>query len=206
MREGRIDALVNNAGYAFIGAVEETSLDEARAQLETNFFGALRMMQAVLPAMRAQGTGRIVNISSVSGVIAFPFAGAYAASKQALEAMSEALAHELRGCDVRVTLIEPDGMRTAIEFRHPRADHAILAARRRRIVDLLTQLTTTAGNDPDLLACVVANAIASDDPPLRVVVGEQARRMIEARRTLSEAEFGAMVAQLGAPAQSPVTG
>jgi NAD(P)-dependent dehydrogenase (short-subunit alcohol dehydrogenase family) len=199
MREGRIDALVNNAGYAFVGAVEETSLDETRAQLETNFFGALRMMQAVLPAMQAQGSGRIVNISSLAGAVAFPFLGAYAASKQALEAMSEALAHELRGSDVRVTLLEPDGMRTAIGFHHPRVEHPTLGPRRRHVLGLLQHATTGAGNDPELLARAVADAIASPAPPLRIVIGEGARRMIAARRTMSEAEFGALIAAQIAP-------
>ena len=83
-KENRIDVLINNAGYAFIGAVEETTLEDARAQMETNYFGAVRMMLAVLPALREQGSGHIINISSISGAIGMPFAGAYAASKHAL--------------------------------------------------------------------------------------------------------------------------
>ncbi|MCY1018284.1 SDR family oxidoreductase [Pyxidicoccus sp. MSG2] len=193
-REGRIDALVNNAGYAFIGAVEETRLEEARAQLETNFFGALRMMLAVLPAMRARGSGHIVNISSLSGAVAVPFLGAYAASKHALEAMSEALAHELRDTRLRVTLLEPDGMRTRIGFHHPRAEHPELAPRRKRLVSLLERATREEGNDPDLLARVVEQVIEDSAPPLRIAIGEGAKRLIEARRTLSEVEFGRLLA------------
>ncbi|WP_163999216.1 SDR family oxidoreductase [Pyxidicoccus caerfyrddinensis] len=193
-REGRIDALVNNAGYAFIGAVEETRLEDARAQLETNFFGALRMMLAVLPTMRARGSGHIVNISSLSGAVAVPFLGAYAASKHALEAMSEALAHELRDTRLRVTLLEPDGMRTRIGFHHPHVEHPELAPRRKRLVSLLERATREEGNDPDLLARVVEQVIEDSAPPLRIAIGEGAKRLIEARRTLSEAEFSKLLA------------
>jgi NAD(P)-dependent dehydrogenase (short-subunit alcohol dehydrogenase family) len=193
-REGRIDALVNNAGYAFIGAVEETSLEEARAQLETNFFGALRMMLAVLPSMRERGTGHIVNVSSLSGVAAPPFLGAYAASKHALEAMSEALAHELRGTRLRVTLLEPDGMRTRIGFHHPRVERPDLAPRRKRLVSLLERATREEGSDPEVLARIVEQVLDDSAPPLRIVIGEGAKRLIEARRTLPEAEFGRLLA------------
>jgi NAD(P)-dependent dehydrogenase (short-subunit alcohol dehydrogenase family) len=96
-KEGRIDVLINNAGYAFVGAFEETGVEDARAQFETNVFGAMRMMKAVLPHMRSNGFGRIVNISSASGLVGTPFLSAYAASKHALEALSESLSFELRG-------------------------------------------------------------------------------------------------------------
>ncbi|NMO19388.1 SDR family NAD(P)-dependent oxidoreductase [Pyxidicoccus fallax] len=193
-REGRIDALVNNAGHAFIGAVEETSLQEARAQLETNFFGALRMMLAVLPPMRERGVGHIINVSSLSGAVAVPFLGAYAASKHALEAMSESLAHELRGTALRVTLLQPDGMRTGIGFHHPRTERPDLAVKRRRLVSLLERATREEGNDPDLLAHEVARVIEDSAPPLRIIIGEGAKRLIEARRTLPEVEFGKLLA------------
>ncbi|APR78186.1 Dehydrogenase [Minicystis rosea] len=194
-REGRIDVLVNNAGYAFLGAIEETSLDDARAQLETNFFGALRLMLGVLPAMRARGRGNIINMSSLSGVVGMPFAGAYAASKHALEAASEALAHELRGTALRVTIIEPDGMRTGIGFHLPRHDHPQLAARRGRLVAALREVTATAGpgNAPELLAHRVGEAIEAADPPLRIVIGDMAQRLIAAKRTLDEASFAALI-------------
>ncbi|QRK07502.1 SDR family NAD(P)-dependent oxidoreductase [Archangium violaceum] len=195
-REGRIDALINNAGYAFIGAVEETSLDEARAQLETNFFGALRMMLAVLPTMRSRGTGHIINISSLSGAVAGPFLGAYAASKHALEAMSEALAHELRGTRLRVTLLQPDGMRTRIGFHHPQAEHPEHIARRRRLVSLLERATREDGNDPDMLAHAVVRTLEDSTPPLRIAIGEGTKKLIEARRTLPEAEYGKLLASL----------
>jgi NAD(P)-dependent dehydrogenase (short-subunit alcohol dehydrogenase family) len=106
-RGGRIDVLVNNAGYAVVGAIEETSPSEAQALFDTNVFGVLRMVRAVLPAMRRQGSGTIVNTSSVLGFLPGPFMGLYASSKHALEGLSESLDHEVRGFGIRVVLVEP---------------------------------------------------------------------------------------------------
>jgi NAD(P)-dependent dehydrogenase (short-subunit alcohol dehydrogenase family) len=111
-RAGRIDALVNNAGYALLGAVEETSVEEAKAQFETNFFGVLRLTRIILPIMRDQGSGRIINISSVVGFLPAPFMGIYAASKHAIEGYSESLDHEVRQFGIRVSLVEPGFTRT----------------------------------------------------------------------------------------------
>jgi NAD(P)-dependent dehydrogenase (short-subunit alcohol dehydrogenase family) len=194
-RESRIDGLVNNAGHAFVGAVEETSLDEAKAQLETNFFGALRMMLAVLPVMRAQNTGRIVNVSSLAGAAPFPFLGIYGASKHALEAISESLDYELMGTAIRMTILQPDGMRTSIGFHHPSTDHPVLAAKRRQLLARLEDGAHTSGNDPPIFAEEVARAIESDVPPLRTAIGDMAKGLIEARRTLPEAVFRRNVAE-----------
>ncbi len=120
-RAGRLDALVNNAGWAIMGAVEDTSVAEAKAQLETNFFGVLRLCRAVLPAMRRQGGGTIVTISSLSGVFGTPFSGLYSASKFAVEGLCEALRFETRKLGIRTVLIEP-------------GDHASALPARRRIV------------------------------------------------------------------------
>jgi NAD(P)-dependent dehydrogenase (short-subunit alcohol dehydrogenase family) len=114
-KAGRIDVLVNSAGISLIGAVEETSVEEAIRLFDTNFFGALRMTRAVLPYMRSQKSGRIVNVSSVLGFMPAPFMGIYAASKHALEGMSETLDHEMRGSGVRVTLVEPSFTRTKLD-------------------------------------------------------------------------------------------
>ncbi|HVJ52207.1 MAG TPA: SDR family NAD(P)-dependent oxidoreductase [Aliidongia sp.] len=194
-REGRIDALVNNAGHAFVGAIEETSLDEAKAQFETNFFGALRMMRAVLPLMRARDRGRIVNVSSLAGAVPFPFLGLYGASKHALEAVSESLDYELAGTGIRVTILEPDGMRTAIGFHHPKAEHPVLAEPRRRLLALLEAGTSTGGQDPLVLAREVARAIEDEVPPLRIVIGEMANQIIAARRSMPEASFRRMISE-----------
>lgn len=109
---GRIDAVVNNAGFGLAGAVEDTTVDEARAQFETNLFGVMRVCRAVLPLMRAQGRGRIVNVSSIAGRIAIPFQGLYSASKAALDSLSEALRHELVAHGVHVSVVAPGDFRT----------------------------------------------------------------------------------------------
>lgn len=123
----RIDVLVNNAGITLLGAVEETSVTEAQSLFETNVFGLLRTTQAVLPHMRAQRSGRIVNISSVLGFIPAPFMGLYSASKHAVEGLSESLDHEVRKFGVRVVLVEPAYTRTNLDTNAPRA-HAKLSA------------------------------------------------------------------------------
>lgn len=114
-QEGRIDILINNAGYSIVGAVEETSPEEAMALFDTNVFGVLRMSRAVLPAMRGQGDGRIINLSSVLGFLPAPFMGIYAATKHAVEGLSESLDHEVRHFGIRVVLIQPSFTRTGLD-------------------------------------------------------------------------------------------
>ena len=109
---GRLDAVVNNAGFSLMGAVEDTSLEEAKAQFDTNFFGALRVCRAALPALRASGGGYVINISSLAGIVGLPFSGLYCASKFALEGMSESLRHEARPFGIQVVLVEPGDFRT----------------------------------------------------------------------------------------------
>jgi len=195
----RIDVLVNNAGHALIAALEETSLEQARAQMETNYFGALRMMLAVLPAMRARNAGHLINMSSVSGALGLPFAAAYGASKHALEGVSEALAHELHGTPIRVTLIEPDGMRTGIALQGPERDHPVLAARRRRLRARLDAVTAVdgPGNDPGVLARAVGDAIEVDAAPLRIAIGDLTHQLIAAKRQMTDRELAALIARLG---------
>ena len=113
-RVGPIDVLVNNAGYSLMSAAEETSIDEAKAQLETNFFGAVRMVNAVLPAMRKAGAGKIINIGSLAGITAIPFSAFYTASKFAIDGYSEALWHEVRPFGIHVTVLEPGFIHTKI--------------------------------------------------------------------------------------------
>lgn len=111
-RAGRLDAVVNNAGFSMMGAVEDTSIEEAKAQLETNFFGVLRVCRAALPVLRAAGGGHIVNISSLAGVVGLPFSGLYSASKFAVEGLSESMRLETRPFGIRVVLVEPGDFRT----------------------------------------------------------------------------------------------
>jgi short-subunit dehydrogenase len=111
-REGRIDVLVNNAGAALTGGAEETTIEEAKAHFETNFFGAVRMTKAVLPTMRKQKSGKIINISSIAAKIPVPFEGYYAAAKAALLAYSESLRQEVKSLNVHVSVIEPGFFKT----------------------------------------------------------------------------------------------
>lgn len=120
-RAGRIDVLINNAGINMLGAVEETDITEAMALFETNFFGILRTTQAVLPHMRQQLTGRIVNVSSVLGFLPAPYMALYASSKHAVEGLSESLDHEVRQFGIRVTLVEPAYTKTSLEANSPQA-------------------------------------------------------------------------------------
>jgi short-subunit dehydrogenase len=174
-KSGRIDVLVNNAGYALSGAAEETSLDEAKAQLETNFWGVVRMVNAVLPAMRKAGGGKIVTIGSLAGITAIPFGAFYTASKFALEGYMEALWHELRPFGIRVTLIEPGFIRTPI------GDRTQVAAKPLAAYDGVRQRATTAlgkhvnnGIAPDRVAKTVLRVINSRSPALRYRVGTDA--------------------------------
>src|ERR1700742_4835844 len=121
-RFGRLDVVINNAGYGLFGAIEEVNEQEARAQLETNLFGALWITQAALPVMRAQGSGHIIQVSSIGGISAFPTVGAYHASKWALEGFSQALSQEVADFGIKVTLIEPGGFST--DWSGPSAKHS----------------------------------------------------------------------------------
>jgi NAD(P)-dependent dehydrogenase (short-subunit alcohol dehydrogenase family) len=121
VQAGRIDVLVNNAGMNMVGAVEETTTSEAASLFETNVFGILRTIQAVLPHMRAQRGGRIVNVSSVLGFLPAPYMGLYSASKHAVEGLSETLDHEVRQFGIRVTLVEPSYTKTNLEASSPQA-------------------------------------------------------------------------------------
>lgn len=123
----RIDVLVNNAGGTMLGSVEETSVGEARALFETNVFGTLRVSQAVLPIMREQASGRIVNVSSVLGFLPAPYMGVYSATKHAIEGLSETLDHEVRGFGVRVVIVEPSYTKTNLDLNAPQAAKQIAA-------------------------------------------------------------------------------
>lgn len=125
-RAGKIDILINNAGISLVGPVEATSDEEAQALFDTNLFGALRMIRAVLPSMRNRGEGLIVNISSVLGFLPAPFMGVYAASKHALEGLSESLDHEVRGFGVRVVLVEPSFTNTRLDVNAARTNARIV--------------------------------------------------------------------------------
>ena len=159
-RAGRIDVLINNAGINLVGAVEETSISQAQALFDTNVFGVLRMIQAVLPGMRGQGAGLIVNLSSILGFIPAPFMGVYASTKHAIEGLSESLDHEVRGFGIRVVLIEPHYIRTNLDASAAQAEGRIdaYATQRQRTAAVITHNTSTAPK-PKLVAEEVLRSI-----------------------------------------------
>jgi NAD(P)-dependent dehydrogenase (short-subunit alcohol dehydrogenase family) len=159
-RAGRIDVLINNAGINLVGAIEETSISQAQALFDTNVIGVLRMIQAVLPGMRGQGAGLIVNISSILGLIPAPFMGVYAGTKYAIEGLSESLDHEVRTFGIRVILIEPPYTRTNLDASAAQAEGRIdaYAAQRQRTAEVISHNTDTAP-EPKLVAEEVLRSI-----------------------------------------------
>jgi len=177
-RFGRLDVVVNNAGYGHFGMVEEVSEDEIRAQLETNVLGALWVTQAALPILREQGSGHILQVSSIGGVSAFMNTGAYHASKWALEGFSQSLSQEVAGFGIKVTLIEPSGYSTdwsGSSAKHstplPAYDQVREAAARAR-----GQRFTAPGN-PVATREAILQIVDSDNPPLRLFLGESPLRI-----------------------------
>ena len=180
---GRLDVIVNNAGYAQIGAIEELTEQDLRDQLETNVFGAVWVVQAALPYLREQGAGHIVQLSSVAGLIAMPLGGAYQASKWALEALNETLAHEVADFGIRVTVIEPAGFATR-SGKNPdplanghlsQADPAYDGLRR-RVAGLMGK---QPAGDPAAAARTLLKIVDSDHPPLRVLFGQGFYPMVQ---------------------------
>jgi len=158
-RAGHIDVLVNNAGGTLIGAVEETSVSEAAALFDTNVFSILRTTQAVLPHMRAQRRGRIVNISSVLGFLPAPYMGLYAASKHAVEGLTETLDHEMRQFGIRVTLVEPSFTRTNLDINAPQAIAKITDYdRERALASRAVVDSVKAAPEPDSVANTIVDA------------------------------------------------
>ena len=176
-RFGQIDVLVNNAGYGYLAAIEEGEDDQVRAMFETNFFGLVRMINAVLPGMRHRKTGHIVNISSIGGLISFGATGYYHATKYAVEGLSESLSIELAPLGIKVLLVEPGPFRTdwagrsLLESKTVIPDYDSTAGERRR------QSRKNSGKqvgDPARAASAILAAVASDHPPLRLVLGKPA--------------------------------
>ncbi|CAG2372369.1 MULTISPECIES: oxidoreductase [Burkholderia] len=158
-RAARIDVLVNNAGTSLIGAVEETSVVEAAALFDTNVFSILRTVQAVLPHMRARRGGRIVNVSSVLGFLPAPYMGLYAASKHAVEGLTETLDHELRQFGIRATLVEPSFTRTSLDVNAPRASAKIADYDRERTLAARAVVDNVkAAPEPDGVASTIVEA------------------------------------------------
>ena len=196
---GRIDVLVNNAGYGSFGAVEDVPMDEARRQFEVNVFGLARLTQLVAPHMRAQGSGTIINISSMGGRLTTPLGGWYHATKYAVEALSDALRMELRPFGIDVVVVEPGGIRT--EWASIAADHLEATAEGSAYAD---QIRAVAGamrsesnqrrfSPPEVIARTIGRIVTARRPRTRYAVGFMARPLIAARRVLPDRAFDQLI-------------
>lgn len=168
---GRIDVLINNAGYGLFGAVEETSEEEARNQMETNFFGLLWLTQAVLPVMREQKKGHIIQVSSFLGLVTIPVLGLYNASKFAVEGLSESLAAEVKGFGIDITLLEPNGYAT--DWSGKSAFQTQSLAVYDGVKEAFASAVSTPGitGKPEGTAPIIAQLIDNPNPPLRLLLG-----------------------------------
>jgi NAD(P)-dependent dehydrogenase (short-subunit alcohol dehydrogenase family) len=200
LEAGRIDVLINNAGYGLGGAFEDSSMNEIKSQYETNVFGLIRVTQAVLPAMRKQESGTIVNISSGAGRAGYPGASVYVSSKFAIEGLSESIAFELEPFGIRVILVEPGVIRTNF------ANGMVIAKKAQDPNSLYSQIMQKMstnwqymmenGSDAKLVAQVVLNAITtSKDPELRYLAGKDIEAWMEARKSMSDSQFYNMMKQ-----------
>ena len=196
---GRIDLLVNNAGYVLTGAFEDIGINEIKALYETNVFGVIRVTQAVLPIMRKQGSGRIINISSGAGKIGYPGGSAYVSSKFALEGLSESMAYEIEQFGIKTVLVEPGFVRTKIgenmaiskKTQDPNSPYSqmmqMMSSKQERMLE--------NGSDANLVAEVVVEAATAKEPNLRYLAGKDVQQMVAAKKSMSDEEFQKMMKQ-----------
>jgi len=194
---GRIDVLVNNAGYGLAGSLEDLSMSEIKAQFETNVFGLIRVTQAVLPTMREQKSGIIVNISSIGGKVAIPLQSPYHSTKFAVEGLSESIAYDLEPFGIKVVIIEPGAIKTNFETgmvvaqntQNPKSPYY------NKMQKLQSSINShfKNGTTPAKVAEVILNAITTPNPNLRYTVGEDAAMIAQKRKELSDLEFQKLV-------------
>lgn len=199
---GQIDLIVNNAGLGLVGGAEESSMQQVQALFDVNVFGLMRVTNAVLPAMRKRGAGRIINISSALGLIPAPYLAHYAATKHAVEGYSQSLDHELREFGIRVLLIEPAYTRTDMESNSLEADlpQPIYAENRAKMTALNAEMLAT-GDDPSVVAQTILRAATDASPQLRNPAGKAAKQISLLRRLVPSRMFDkSLRKQLGLPA------
>ncbi len=190
--QGRIDVVVNNAGVVYAGSVEDTSMEEARAQFETNFFGALRLCRAVLAPMRAQKSGLIINVSSLAGLLGLPFQGLYSAGKFALEGLTESLRPEIAAFGIEAVLLEPGDIATGVVANRIRAaasgEGSAYRANFEKVVALFEK-EETAGAAPAMVARRVASLIAARNHAVRYTTGPMPQRALTALKPFLPSRF-----------------
>ncbi len=201
--QGRIDILVNNAGYSLLGPLEELQIDEIKEEFETNFFGVIRLIQSVLPTMRKQRYGRIINISSVAGRIGFPLSSAYVSSKFALEGLTESLRYEVQNFGIHAILIEPGVIKTNFAINLRVGKDVIVLQDTKDISSPYAEVTEKRvsalrpriekGLSPTKVAKVILDAAMSDNPEARYLVGQDALKTIERRNNSSDDQFSRFI-------------
>jgi NAD(P)-dependent dehydrogenase (short-subunit alcohol dehydrogenase family) len=196
-RFGRLDVLVNNAGSGAAGAAEESSVAQDQRVFDINFFGLVRMTKAALPHMRAAGTGRIINISSVLGLVPAPYMASYAATKHAIEGYSESLDHEVREHGVRVLLVEPAYTRTGFDAKAIQPDAPLpIYAVQRQVFDGVMARAMAVGDDPAIVADAIVAAATDPEPRVRYTAGPTARRVSTLRRFVPTRLFDRQIRKL----------
>jgi NAD(P)-dependent dehydrogenase (short-subunit alcohol dehydrogenase family) len=191
----RIDVVVNNAGYDLMGPVEDLSMDDIRAQFETNLFGVIRVMQAVLPVMRRQKSGTIVNVSSVGGKVAVPLNSVYNSTKFALEGLTEGMRYEVDQFGINLILVEPGVIRSnfldnaRLPTKTASADPAYASLMERATVTFKQMYEAGAGSPPEEVAKVILKAVTSDSPDVRYLAGSDAAMFLEKRKSSSDLEW-----------------
>jgi NAD(P)-dependent dehydrogenase (short-subunit alcohol dehydrogenase family) len=189
-KAGRIDLLVNNAGIGLLGGAEESSISQAQALFDVNLFGVLRVTNAVLPTMRGQGGGRIINLSSVLGLIPAPYSALYASTKHAIEGYSESLDHELRPFGIRVVLVEPAYTRTSFEENLTKPDQLLEVYDAARAgMNVILRKAMETGDAPEIVARTVLKAATDSVPRRRYAAGKMARQVSLLRRFVPASAF-----------------
>jgi NAD(P)-dependent dehydrogenase (short-subunit alcohol dehydrogenase family) len=197
--KGRIDVLVNNAGYGLIGAFEDLSIEEIKSQFETNFFGVIRVTQQILPVMRRQKRGIIVNMSSVNGRIALPSISAYVSTKFAIEGVSESIVYELEPFGIKVVLIEPSIVKTNFKDKiilakkalDPNSPYSQLMQKLSDRINLMMENAIEA----EEVAKTILRVVTVENPQFRYTVGDDAATLMEIRKNMSDAEFQNIIKQ-----------
>ena len=195
----RIDVLVNNAGYGLLGSLEDLSIEEIKAQFETNFFGVVRVTQQVIPVMRKQNAGTIINVSSVGGRIGIPGLSAYHSTKFALEGLSESISYELEPFGIRVVIIEPGVIRTNILNSSSSAKKALdpkspyFSLSQKLNDNFKSMMVSELSSPPEEVAKVILQAVTSENPQLRYSVGDDAANLIHASKNMPDKEFRKMI-------------
>jgi short-subunit dehydrogenase len=197
----RIDLLVNNAGYGLVGAFEDLSVEEIKSQFETNFFGVIRLTQQVLPIMRKQKSGTIVNVSSGAGLIGFPGMSAYVSSKFALEGLSESMSYELEPFGIKIVIIEPGVIRTNFKknavMSKKSLDDSFISPYSSIIQKMDASITSIIehATPPEEVAKAILHVVTSNNPEVRFPVGNDIIMMLETKKSMSDEDFRKMMMQ-----------